>query len=453
MAVVRKTTKHIPASWLFSKQSTRATSVGSNDNRLDNIEPHSAIEEHLTLLHYLQVHIYHEYLSRQRSASPSLHCNGGRGATSSLSTRRLPPGHLGRISETGKCIDRDKTYVAIKISVAERDRDAETRELQIMKQLSTLHHPCLKYVMRMLDDFSLKGPNGSHQCHVYELLRPNISDTITAHFPSGRLPGKVAKVIAKQCLIGLDGLHQRNIGHGDLHTRNLVFTIPDTTNLPEEKFIEMLGEPEVGRVQRRDGKELGPGVEPGVPEYIVRPSLYLMRLWNSTPTVKIVDFGESFLPTTVPQTLHTPLSVRAPEVIFQDCIDYQVDLWSMGCMVVTGREWQLFELFTGQPPFDTFMTTPTILVGQMREMASDNLPERWQGIWDVTKTQNGMAVEAAGPNLQEWLEEVHFDGSQNADLAKEDIAKLGEIIGRLLYFEPSARASAREVLDDPWFNE
>ncbi|EGE80928.2 CMGC/SRPK protein kinase [Blastomyces dermatitidis ATCC 18188] len=239
---------------------------------------------------------------------------------------------------------RDETYVAIKISVAERDHDAETRELQIMKQLSTLH-PCLKYVMRMLDDFSLKGPNGSRQCLVYEPLGPNIPDTITAHFPSGRLPGKVAKVIAKQCLIGLDGLHQQNIGHGDLHTRNLAFTIPDTTNLPEEKFVEMLGEPEVGRVERRDGKEL----EPGVPEYIVRPSLHLTRLWNSTPIVKIVDFGESFLPTTVPQTLHTPLSVRAPEVIFQDCIDYRVDLWSMGCMVGRGTPPRLCKLYaTGE---------------------------------------------------------------------------------------------------------
>ncbi|KAJ5215522.1 uncharacterized protein N7498_001967 [Penicillium cinerascens] len=35
---------------------------------------------------------------------------------------------------------------------------------------------------------------------------------------------------------------------------------------------------------------------------------------------------------------------------------------------------ELFELFTGQPPFETLIT-PAILIGQMHEMASDDLPE------------------------------------------------------------------------------
>ncbi|KAJ6070587.1 hypothetical protein N7467_011906 [Penicillium canescens] len=346
----------------------------------------------------------------------------------------------------------DEAYVAVKISVAEEDHDRETRELQIMKKLAS-HHPRLKHTMLMLDDFYLKGPNGYHKCLVYELLGPNIPDTIDAHFPNGRLPGKLAKVIAKQSLIGLDSLHQQNVGHGDLHTRNLAFTMPYINNLTEEKFTEMLGKPEVGYVRRSDGKDL----ESGIPEYIVRPTSYRTHTWNSAQSIKIIDFGESFLHTAVPQTLHTPLPVRAPEVIFQDRIDYRVDLWSMGCMVgelVRNQTvWQLFELFVGQPPFDTFLITPTILVGQMREMASDDLPERWHDIWDKMNAGDGRTAENTGPNLQEWLEEVYFDGPQSPDLTREDIARLGQIIGKLLQFEPSARASARQVLDDPWFNE
>ena len=91
----------------------------------------------------------------------------------------------------------------------------------------------------------------------------------------------------------------------------------------------MLGKPDIGYVRRTDGKTL----EPGIPEYVVRPSLYRTHSWNLAQSVKIIDFGESFVHTTIPQTLHTPLPVRAPEVIFQDRIDYRVDLWSMGCMV------------------------------------------------------------------------------------------------------------------------
>jgi len=100
-------------------------------------------------------------------------------------------------------------------------------------------------------------------------------------------------------------------------------------DLNEEKFTEMLGTPEIGEVRRSDGEDM----DPGIPEYIVRPASYQTHSWSSTQSIKIIDFGESFLRTAVPQTLHTPLAVRAPEVIFQDRIDYHVDLWSMGCMV------------------------------------------------------------------------------------------------------------------------
>jgi serine/threonine protein kinase len=105
--------------------------------------------------------------------------------------------------------------------------------------------------------------------------------------------------------------------------------MPYIDDLTEDRFTEMLGKPEIGYVQKRDGKCL----EPGVPEYLVRPTSYRTHSWNLAQTVKIIDFGKSFLRTAVPETLHTPLYPRAPEVIFQDRIDYRVDLWSMGCMV------------------------------------------------------------------------------------------------------------------------
>lgn len=64
-----------------------------------------------------------------------------------------------------------------------------------------------------------------------------------------------------------------------------------------------------------------------------------------------------------------------------------------------------------------------------------------------------MAAESPGPNLQEWLEEVYFDGPLSPDLTREDIVSLGQIVGSLLHFEPAARASATGVLNDPWFDE
>ncbi|PYI06038.1 serine protein kinase [Aspergillus sclerotiicarbonarius CBS 121057] len=326
---------------------------------------------------------------------------------------------------------KSEAYVSVKVCISEGEKDAGNNEIQVLNEMASIQ-PNPQHVVRLFDDFRLEGPNGMHQCLVSEILGPSVSDIIDIHFPDGRLPGALAKNIAKQALHGIQTLHQRQIGHGDLHTRNLAFTIPCMDSLSESEFINLLGAPEIGHVQRSDERVQ----EPGIPEYIVRPASFQRHFWSSSYHIKIIDFGESFLPTIIPHTLHTPLPVRAPEVIFEDCLDYRVDLWRLGCMV-------------GQPPFDSFMVTPAILVGQMQEMASDTLPTRWHGKWK--KMDNGRTAETPGPALQEWLEEMYFDGERKEDLTREDVSKLGRILGRLLRFEPYSRASAREILDDPWF--
>lgn len=134
----------------------------------------------------------------------------------------------------------------------------------------------------------------------------------------------------------------------DLHTRNLAFTIPSIHSLREEEFFQKLGEPETGLLRRNDGKPL----EPGMPEYLVRPTSYPPDLSLSSHPIKIVDFGESFLSNDIPETLHTPLPVRAPEIIFGDKLDHHVDLWSMGCMVCADLE----ETCTGDEPHEPQLT-------------------------------------------------------------------------------------------------
>lgn len=87
----------------------------------------------------------------------------------------------------------------------------------------------------------------------------------------------------------------------------------------------------------------------------------------------------------------------------------------------------------------------------MLETASDELPERWQQKWRAM--DNTWTGDKTENNLQEWLEETYFDGDRNEDLTREEIMKVGALLRRLLLFEPSTRASAQEILQDPWFNE
>ncbi|OJZ90478.1 hypothetical protein ASPFODRAFT_28968 [Aspergillus luchuensis CBS 106.47] len=293
--------------------------------------------------------------------------------------------------------------------------------MNILKSLNDTQH-----IVRLLDHFDVEGPNGIHSCLVLEMLGPN-----------GRLPGSLAKGVARQALMGLDALHRREVAHGDFHIRNLAFTIPSVANIPEDEFINLLGRPDIGYVRCNDGGRLGHGI----PEYIVRPASLHSRSWPLSDTIKLVDFGESFPRKDAPETLHTPLVFRAPEVIFKDRLDYRVDLWRLGCM--------LFEIFVGQPPFDSFLITPKILVEQMQEMADEALPDRWVPLWESMRGKD--ATEAGGSGLQEWLEEMYFDGERKEDMTRDDIVELGRIIRKLLRFEPGARASVEEILNDPWF--
>jgi serine/threonine protein kinase len=70
-----------------------------------------------------------------------------------------------------------------------------------------------------------------------------------------------------------------------------------------------------------------------MPHYFVKPTAYPIDLKTSFESIKIVDFGQSFLSHDSPSEFNTPPPVHAPEIIFKDKVDYCMDLWSMGCMV------------------------------------------------------------------------------------------------------------------------
>ena len=129
----------------------------------------------------------------------------------------------------------------------------------------------------------------------------------------------------------------------DLHTRNLAFTIPSLHALREEDLLQKLGRPETGIVERKDGQP----IVPNMPQYLVRPTSYPINIKSSSSSIKIIDFGQSFLHDECPGALRTPLPVRAPEIIFKDRVDYRVDLWSMGCLVSLTSAKQALERLDG----------------------------------------------------------------------------------------------------------
>jgi serine/threonine-protein kinase SRPK3 len=99
--------------------------------------------------------------------------------------------------------------------------------------------------------------------------------------------------------------------------------------MSEKIVLDRLGSPQTGLVRASDGQPL----TPGMPRYLVCPAKIPIDEFDLNAPIKLIDFGESFLPDDRPQTSHTPLALRAPEALLGNEWDSRTDLWTLGCTV------------------------------------------------------------------------------------------------------------------------
>ncbi|THV63613.1 kinase-like protein [Aureobasidium pullulans] len=343
-------------------------------------------------------------------------------------------------------IARDQSLnqnVALKI-VTSKDSSSINRELCTHRRLlenSVLPTNDHKDIVRLLDNFDHPGLNGTHICLVLELLGPSAATVIEERFASNRLPGSVAKKACKEMALALEVLHAQGIGHGDLHTGNVAFIIPGVKLLPEEELSKKLGKPKVGPVSRPDGEAL----KPGMPEYLVWPA----RLPANDPnfeksSVKLIDFGESFMSDNKAETLHTPLALRAPEVLFQDEYDLRVDCWSLGCT--------MFELVVGQPPFSSLMAKQEDVLQQIADLIGEP-PEKWQSQWKAMPKWEPCDDDGPIYTLAQWLDLLYFDSNASPDFTRQELAQFGRLISKLLQWDPCDRPTITEILAEEWLQD
>ncbi|MCJ1253632.1 hypothetical protein MMC24_001444 [Lignoscripta atroalba] len=332
-------------------------------------------------------------------------------------------------------------YVTLKIAVSETT--GKSKELRVFRRLSAgklNNHPGSRHVLRLLDDFEHTGPNGTHICLAFDVLGPSVKAR-AERFGDGRLPGSIAREISRQALLGLDCLHQQGVTHGDLHPGNILFAGPNQDARSKDELYQILGDPDIGEVVRVDRKPLGHEV----PRYLVSPASFPTEALSSNPYVKLTDLGEAFVDHDRPETLHCPLVYRAPEVIFNDVWDCQVDIWSMGCTI--------FELVVGYPPFDNLQPNKDRLIQQMAESIG-TLPEKWKVAWKKSYDHAGGCSEHGDPvSLERWLEETYFDEDKKQDLSPANIQTLGALLRQMLRFNPGARPPVTELVRHPWFSE
>lgn len=106
---------------------------------------------------------------------------------------------------------RLKQWVSLKIPVA----DGSSRELSVLQSLQRAR--AAHRVVRLLDAFVHEGPNGSHQCLVFELLGPTVDFIIHDYQSDGeRLEERTVVKITRRLLQGLAAIHGAGYAHGGL---------------------------------------------------------------------------------------------------------------------------------------------------------------------------------------------------------------------------------------------
>ncbi|KAF2235377.1 serine protein kinase [Viridothelium virens] len=315
--------------------------------------------------------------------------------------------------------------VALKIETSETF--STSRELEILQICSrSQNEPGSEYISKLLDAFRHDGPNGSHHCLILDILGSNVPAVLDEKFEGASLPREVATAVIKEVLCGLSYLHKQELAHGDIHTGNICFSAPSLAAATEGELLRILGSARIGEVYG----QLEQSHTQGIPEYLVWPSHVPVTDVSTRTPIKIIDFGQSFTKSTKPRTLKTPLVLRPPEVLLDDDWDRHVDLWAAGCTI--------FELITGQPPFDSIMATNETLLQQMIESIGE-LPPMWQDKVPHDHSQKDTST------LQEWLEELVFDVDHPPEFRQEEVKEIGSLIGQLMRFNPSERISAGEA--------
>jgi serine/threonine protein kinase len=97
----------------------------------------------------------------------------------------------------------------------------ESRELQNLEYLKSQTRENLSshFVIQLLDSFCHEGPNGAHQCLVFELLGPSVDKVLADYQQVGdQLCPETIGRVSRQLLEAVRLLHSVGVSHGGANT-------------------------------------------------------------------------------------------------------------------------------------------------------------------------------------------------------------------------------------------
>jgi serine/threonine protein kinase len=200
--------------------------------------------------------------------------------------------------------------------------------------------------------------------------------------------------------------------------------------------LKSLQHPVLADINARPGYQ----ITKSLPRHIVEAATFPIPAVDGQVHARLIDFEQAFLITDQsPPKVHTPLIFRAPETLLDSKWDLRMDIWSLGCTI--------FELVTGQPPFDNFMPAKAPLVLEWIAMFGD-VPEEWRNQAEVVV--GGCGDDIDGGSLSSWLYETYYNVERKPEFTKEDLRQLGDLLSSMMCYLPEDRLSTHDILKHQW---
>ncbi|ETI19825.1 hypothetical protein G647_08839 [Cladophialophora carrionii CBS 160.54] len=298
-------------------------------------------------------------------------------------------------------------------------------------------------VIHLLDDFDLSK---SHKGLVLDVMGADVQSRADAQ-PGHRLSRTTATSVAQQVTLGLDYLWKCGVAHGDLYSRNVLFTAPEIAALPDEQIISPPWKAENWSSQQTGWQCL----EPSMPSYLVSPK----SIRGSDSEIKTMDLGNAFFHNSPPRLLATPWHVRAPEAIYSQRLSKYVDMWSMGCL--------FFETITGRTFTDAFLADRSSMMTGLK-MVLGSPPAKWLGDLDTETRELVSQARTRDMTFDRYLQ-LNYDQDDDqlldcededeipveeyekpkCEFTDEELHALSRVLSRLLSYDPTSRGSPQEL--------